>query len=1430
MPARLTIHPILRPTYYVPLCSSLPLPSGTPISLLPHGVPGYYLSSYAGPTAALTSQFDEALIGLGAGNWKYTPSSNIGTSAKKDFPVYIIAWISVQNKQGEDKGMPVIWPVRLCLAYHSSSPSPHARMPLQQTPELPAQLQASPPPPAAPIPSGGPSSSSFLSSSDAKTRSSTPHPLLSTLRHPPTLISSPSSDAVRAFSTLTFTTKPHVRDFRQVAAEVSNYVDAVAKERERERERIKREREIGSTRTRAGSTSTAGAVPSVPPSSVPPAPRSPKVEEAPTPAIAVAPQPPADEAMVDQETEPAISSEDSLESLFSPPPSASDLPESDDAIQFAAQAVTDTTSSVPEEPVPSVTPRQETEPSATSSFDPFGTFDATWSQPSNGFLEMNIDNIDYDMGFSGMNIDSIGGERNGDEAAGDFDKDDGFGIFTDDDFDFFDTPAANARSVGTVPVTSAMDMGMGHTVAAGPAPLGLPPPLAGDGILFSGPGPPAAVSNQSSPWVVGSPIEGFTPRGSDFHRRGDYISAPPDLVPPTPTRTPSTQSAPVTPSVQLSDQDDPRQYEGCGPSVFDPIPFALSHRLADGKYAIGKFALPSPPDEEDRTEPIVFASVPSWASGWKLKYTEATDPRIGIVRKLIGVKRKSFDQGMRDGKMSPSWVTEHEEWESSSPSPDVEMADATSDVSEDEEPWVEEDDAMTARPSTPPPSYLPMGPVLLQTQFHHSHLLPLCSPLRPSGAAVNNLTASTPPMSVPTPVSPAAVLGAASEKSKSLEAAAQLLMKEAVENSAWADAWQLNAVASVASASPPTQVWQADVKYVSWLLGSISSAQSSVNVEQLVVPHCKTEHHSQVLHRLLEPPMFAVGKSDSVVQVLPTAVRFWEKLGLGPRSGKKDVIVYVFFEGGGDERESEIAQWLDIVSAAYSAKNYGKHAAGNSDSCTRAGLVPVRLDAVKKMLVNFVATLPLSALSSSLVFYFIVPPAMISLSSQPLRHLFSAMKRTTKTHIDAQILFHFVPEPLTTAIHSDPCTSRAELEHFVDSVYDRVLQPIERMMSRKLFTHGTRTRAYFHAPAFSLVRSRPSTRPSLVGELGHAAHVTFALEPHPLSLDVVDRYTLLHVGYRITPCGRWLLAACIDARGEEHELGAWLLPGEAVETYVVNQVWAFVHTFSIRANVEWRIVVAKMGAMSSTELNAWTTHLDIATSVSTEHPALHVTLLSIEHELPWTFLGPTSNDSMKRIMSPSPTTSTRVSARIPSGAVLADVSCATYALLPPISSACIPLPGSISSPEHVPGSADASFIPDCEDDEPSLQHHPSMLARRISALIHVPAGTDYTAISMVHLFHLHTARSLKSYSWESDLRKMSADADLSGDAGSAGHLPQSSSDKEEDETMGDITRNYHELAVLAHTRWKFSPSTALPFHLAALEVMKMTLSGDGTDP
>ncbi|KAI0366220.1 hypothetical protein BV20DRAFT_952767 [Pilatotrama ljubarskyi] len=1420
----------MRPTYYLPLHHSLPLPAGTPIVLLPHGVPAYYLNTYSGPAAALTAQFEEALLGLGAANWNRSPyrrypesdPQSRRTCSRQEYPLYIIAWLAVQNKQGEDKGMPVIWPATLCVSYHASSPSSHARSPLSYIPELPAQLQSSPPPPASAVPATFSFTTAASSAIDIPASASTPQSQAPPLnaerltpsfqRRPSILRSSPTSDSLRAFRSLTLARKPYSRQMKNVASEVSGYVESVVKERERERERLRRERqEQELAKERAKLASTQPAPPAEPPT---PAPISQKPSE-PRPADssahpAPAPSPPSLPAeAAEPESQPTVESDHSGDSLFSPPDATIDLPSTEEATPAAAEeAPADAAVPAAADETPAVPPVKAEAEASSMGFDPFSGFDGSWGQQSSSYMEANLYDMDYPM-----NMDSLGGARTNGAAGGSFDMDDGFGVFTEDDFDFFDAPSAQ-RGAGSAAHPMAMDTGVGMTTAAGPPPSGLTPLVTGDGPL-SGPGPPSAGVSHPSPWIahLGDP---FTPRNTgDIHGMVDH-SIPPDLLPPSPTRTPSTHSAPATPSVQLSDPY--KTHEGrksslsaLGPNIFDPIPFASSHRQADGKYAVGKFALPSPPADQDRAEALIFnAAGPPALSGWKFRYSAVTDPRIGVVKKLIGVKRKVAEQGMRDQRRSSAWdfYRDTEDWQSSSPP----SAAAVDSESEDEQ-WMEDEEMTSApRPSTPPPSYLPLGPTLLQTHFHHSYLLPLCTPLRPPGATAASPPGNAPPISVPTPVSPAAILGAASEKSKSLEAAGQVLVKEVVENPMWSEAWRANASLALTPPVLPAKLWQADAKYISHLLGAGTGLSSPATLQDVFG---ESDPQSAVSIRTLQPPMLAVGKDEAVVQLSTTSLRFWEKLGLTPRAGQKDVTAFVFYEGTDEDRDTEFESWLCDVSTAYSAKNFGSHTAGISSHCTKPGLVPTRFDTLRKTLTSFVSTIPTR--HPHLVFYIATPSHIISPSSTVLRQILSAVRRFYKAYPGGDILVHFVPESLVEGIHTHPGSSLAGLDDFVCSVYDRLLVPVTRAMSRKFFALSAPATGYFEAPAYALISSW--------GNKSHAElvspQVSFALESSVSSLDVMNRHMLLHVGYQVSSCGRWILAACIDAEGEAHELKTWLTPDDNVEAFLVNQVWAFVHEFARRANIEWRIVITKLGAMAYSEIHAWVSHLDSVVSMSSEVPPIHVTLLAVDNENPWTFLAPPEIGPLDIIRRNSaPAVSPRASPRS-SHAIFSDASCATYALSSPStftfypayttdrSSKCI-------SASLIPGSSDLPYIPDLDDDSDAPSHQlPPADTLRVPAwrtVVCAPSMMDHTSVSTIGIFQLHVTRSLRSTYEISSKKNEVVDA-------SQVHT----------EHMNDIVRNFNDLAVLARLRWKLRADPALPFHLAALEVMRAALSGGASD-
>lgn len=1207
---RLEVHSLFRPFPHVPLPALLPLPPGTPLILLPAGAPAFFLANYSGPTASLTTHFTRSLA----------PHP---LPLPKD-PQYIIAWLAVQNKQGEDKGTPIIWPTALCLVSNSSS-----RKPLLHIPELPAQLQPSPPPPPPPpINVGTP----HVDTPSTPLRVLTNHPLT---RRPATASPSP----LRALRTLTLS---HTTSLQNVASEIGSYVESVVRERDRERERIRREREA--------MTSVSA---------------SPQVV---TPAAAVV------------STVPTPAPDTNLP-LHPPPPVLPEQPHIHPSVYYPSPV----TAIDPPAPLgpPSVTepptplPQTSLAPAPTS-FDPFNTMESTWSQPTSDFM-------DYDM--------DPAGQRPLDVDFADYDT----FTFTDDDFSFFDRPSRPSDSA--------------------PAPLALSPSIFGVadvGLSFT-----PAVGTQHSP-----DVPTFTP-------------APAPAL-PSPT---ASHSAPSTPHVKVT--HTPSQFT----RTFDPIAFAPSHSLADAKYSAGKFALPSPPDEEDRTSPLPNLRLRNHRTtspaDLHARYIAATDPRFSLVRQLIGVKRKSksLDHGKARCRQFPlSSYDDSVHDDTVHPLEDDEKSEA---ASEDDA----EMDGERSRSTTPPPSYLPLGPILLHTQFYHALLLPLCQPLRPPGSAVAPMSlVLPPPVAAHTPVSPAASLEKINQE---VAAAGAVLAREVVENSVWARAWGCRCT------TEDEQVWPSDIEELADILKRVDVLDGPVGLMTMFSSDGVSAGSNVHLQRL-DPPMFLVGKSGCVVQISPPALRFWEKLGLTPHGGKRDVVAFVFLEEGGLEKQHQAEVWLNKMSAGYSAKQLGSFTPGSSTMCSADGVMPLRLENLRKSIRSFLQCLESS---NDLVFYIAIPDPAIGLTSPLLREIFSFVNQTQAKRSEAPILFQFVPEHLISSSES-PSGEDSEIDALCYATYRRMLKPVERSMSRR-FSDKSETIAYFQQQPFVL--ARPSST------------VHFAQTTPARSLDVMDRHTLLHVGYRFSTCGKWLFAACVDQCGESYDLGTWLIQDE-IETSAVVQVWNFALQFAKRANVEWRIVIAKLGSMTANELEGWNVHLAAAVPLCSDLPPFHVSLLSVEQNLCWPVV-PHLND----------TSGLAASRRAPakdSKSIYADTAAPAYTIYP---STRIPLT-SRSCQEQV----DLPFIPD--NDGTTTSDASTILPISTSILVRSPSTRTASTQSSIYIHHLHAL-----------------------------HTPGSSLSISDDTMRKDITLNFYELSVLAGAMLGFREYPLLPFHLAALEVMHHSL-------
>jgi len=266
---------------------------------------------------------------------------------------------------------------------------------------------------------------------------------------------------------------------------------------------------------------------------------------------------------------------------------------------------------------------------------------------------------------------------------------------------------------------------------------------------------------------------------------------------------------------------------------------------------------------------------------------------------------------------------------------------------------------------------------------------------------------------------------------------------------------------------------------------------------------------------------------------------------------------------------------------------------GQSTASPSNGLIPLRFDATfRKSLGTFISSL--TAPRPTTVVFFVLPITILSLSSPVLRQILSISKKVLANYHACQILFEFIPEQYICAGLSRTSAYDSTLDTLSASVYNRILVPVDRLRLRRVDTFDDRkgdTRIYSMAPSFTLARPIHNK-------------VSFLKAAHT-SLDVMDRYTLLHVAYHLTPCGKWITACCVDQRGENYDLGVWLThppehEGETEhsdEEYAVKKVWDFAMQFARKTNIEWRVVFAKLGDLSPPEMEG-------KLSIACHHPWL----------------------------------------------------------------------------------------------------------------------------------------------------------------------------------------------------------------------------------
>lgn len=344
------------------------------------------------------------------------------------------------------------------------------------------------------------------------------------------------------------------------------------------------------------------------------------------------------------------------------------------------------------------------------------------------------------------------------------------------------------------------------------------------------------------------------------------------------------------------------------------------------------------------------------------------------------------------------------------------------------------------------------------------------------------------------------------------------------------------------------------------------------------------EQHRPNLFQIPAPHV-ELRRYDSKLSVLPSAVTFWESLGLGPSNGSKDInAVCVFPNWKG--MEDNAASFLDRLRSVYESLKMGTFDRIPSPDGVVDGCVPYTANkdpatpTTAAVRVNSVLTESMSQLSKTLsslavteknfVVYFVYTPdnpSSIVEACAAFRELFELQKKAMaemKKTVANELVLQLVPLDFVASASTLAILSPTEYAKLCLETYDRC----------------TLFGGLMPAPAIVLEQALPRG-------------IDFKLAVNP-SANLLHENSCIHIAYAQSIDERWVTAAWTDNRGSKQMTASYCLGrrGKQLATPladVVHEIWETTHDLISMWKVHWRVVVTKCGTMDQTEVEYWTT-------------------------------------------------------------------------------------------------------------------------------------------------------------------------------------------------------------------------------------------------
>ncbi|KAI1380529.1 mediator complex subunit 13 C-terminal-domain-containing protein [Hypoxylon crocopeplum] len=331
-------------------------------------------------------------------------------------------------------------------------------------------------------------------------------------------------------------------------------------------------------------------------------------------------------------------------------------------------------------------------------------------------------------------------------------------------------------------------------------------------------------------------------------------------------------------------------------------------------------------------------------------------------------------------------------------------------------------------------------------------------------------------------------------------------------------------------------------------------------------------------------PHFELRRYESKLSVLPSAVAFWESLGLSPSPGNKDInaiCIFPEFDGLADD----MLVFTDRMRSIYESLKLGSFNRLPTTSGVENGLFsftiekdPVPFSKSSPFLRPSLASCAskvcqvlasMSAKEINFVVFFVYSPdatGSIVESCAAFNQIFEGYKRllsSKKSPVANDLALQLLPQDFVTSSRSVAMPSPFEFSRLAMETYDRCTQFSGSVPS---------------PPAIMLEQPPPRI-------------IDFKLTTNP-SASLLHENTCLHIAYAQSIDGRWVTAAWSDNRGSQQMTASYCLgrKGKSLSTSfadIATEIWGATRDFISAWKVHWRVIIAKCGTMEHSEIELW---------------------------------------------------------------------------------------------------------------------------------------------------------------------------------------------------------------------------------------------------